>query len=74
MGSCISHHNVYQLPNQFEQIPIDKKVKCSLCIKYVKYNIIKCNQCQQTIGHKNCFRIWHSFNNSCPHCIPPSNN
>lgn len=77
MGSCISNHNLYELPNQFEQIPVDKngkKVKCKLCMKYVKFNMVKCNQCHQTIGHKHCFRIWYAYNDSCPHCNPPSIN
>ena len=71
MGSCmsfISYHNQFNLPTNFIQIPINKKSKCTLCMKSLRYNTVQCNKCNTNLGHIHCFRLWHSIQNKCPNC------
>lgn len=69
MGSCLSYPNhLDQLPSGFVKIPIHHKIRCKLCMKSVKYGIIRCINGNHSIGHPYCFKLWHSINSNCPIC------
>jgi hypothetical protein len=69
MGGCLSQEDSsYFLSEYFLKIKIDNKQKCKLCMKYVKYNTIKCFKCNNNIGHPYCLKLWYSINSNCPVC------
>ena len=64
MGSCLS----YELPNDFIKKKLEHKIRCTMCMKPLKHSTIKCKNCNNSIGHLRCFRLWYSIENKCPIC------
>jgi len=67
MGSCLSYSQMV-LPNSFVQVPVGNKVRCIICMKRLHHNVVKCNKCNEELGHYYCFQLWHSINKRCPRC------
>ena len=64
----INNSLFYTQTNNFIQIPITKKSKCTLCMKSIEYSTVKCISCNSSLGHIHCFRLWYSIHNKCPNC------